>query len=261
MTVVAARNASTRTKFDQAEWEARVDLAACHRLAVRQDLHEGIRNHLTLLVPGSDDRVLVVPFGLHWSEVTASCFMVADIEGNIVSGDGELERSTFCLHFPLHHRLPHARCVLHTHMPYASTLARLESPQLLPIGQTEIGMMNQTAYDDLYTGLGTDPEEGERIAKVMGDMKILFMANHGVMVTGRTVSSAYERMYYLERACRLQLQALWTGQRLKMVPDDIVAKTRAQFANNQEYYGKSGDVLHFEALKRLLDRTEPDYRD
>jgi ribulose-5-phosphate 4-epimerase/fuculose-1-phosphate aldolase len=244
---------------DQAEWEARVDLAAAHRMAVIQGFSEGIRNHLTLSVPGHDDQVLIMPFGLHWSEVKASSFLVVDLEGRVLRGEGEVERSTFCLHVPLHHKVPHAKAVFHTHMPFATTLTRLENPRLLPIGQTEVGMMSMVAYDEKYTGLGFDVAEGYRIAEILGSKSILFMANHGVMVTGRTVSSAYEKMFYLERACQSQVQAMWTGQRLKMLPDEIVAHTQAQFSELSTYYGVTGDALHFQALRRMLDRADPGY--
>lgn len=257
MSAVAA--AETRDQ-EALEWQARIDLAAAHRLAWRQGFSEGIRNHLTLSVPGRIGEVFVLPFGLHWSEVTASCFMVVNESGAILRGKGEVERSTFCLHVPLHCRLPHAVAVFHTHAPYSAAMTRLADPQIRAIGQTEIGLMNSIAYDKLYTGLGYDVEDGERIAGVLGGKSILFMANHGVMVTGRTVASAYERLFYLERACQVQVLALSTGQPLKEIPPDTVQRTQAQFADMPTYYGQDGAQLHFEALKRILDREEPVYK-
>lgn len=139
---------------------------------------------------------------------------------------------------------------------FATALTRLENPRLLPIGRTEVVMMRMGAYDDKYTGLAFDVAEGYRIAEVLGTKSILFMANHGVMVTGRTVSSAYENMFYLERAFQAQVQAMWTGQRLKILPDEIVAHTQAQFSEASSYYSVTGDALHFQALRRMLDRTD-----
>src|SRR6516164_11196365 len=109
-----------------ARWQARVDLAAAHRLAVMHDFNEGIFNHLTLAVPGKTDRYYQIPFGLHWSEVTASCFMEVGWDGTVLAGDGEAERSAYCIHAPIHRLVPQHAAVLHTHMPYASALARLE---------------------------------------------------------------------------------------------------------------------------------------
>ena len=131
-----------------AEWQARVDLAAAHRLAVMHGFSEGIFNHLTLSVPGKDDRYYQIPFGLHWSEVNASCFMEVGWDGQVLAGEGEVEQSAFCIHAPVHRLMPVHACVLHTHMPYASALARLEEPEILPIGQTEIGFLGEIAYDD-----------------------------------------------------------------------------------------------------------------
>src|SRR6266481_7545274 len=150
--------------LDPAAWRARVDLAAAHRLAVWQGFAEGIFNHFTLAVPGTDDRYLQIPFGLHWSEVTASCLMEVGYDGSLLGGAGDIERSAFCIHAPIHRVIPSAACVLHTHMPFASALTRLDEPRIEAIGQTEIGFLDCVAYDAEYTGLALDPAEGERLA-------------------------------------------------------------------------------------------------
>src|SRR5580704_11450864 len=117
-----------RGATDAAEWRARVDLAAAHRMAVGHGFSEGIFNHFTLAVPGRDDRYYQIPFGLHWSGVTAGCFMEIGYDGRVLKGEGEVERSAFCIHAPIHHRFAEHACVLHTHMPFATALARLEDP-------------------------------------------------------------------------------------------------------------------------------------
>jgi ribulose-5-phosphate 4-epimerase/fuculose-1-phosphate aldolase len=243
-------------------WQARVDLAAAHRLADRQGFSEGIFNHFTLAVAGANDRYFQIPFGLHWSEVTASCLMEVDYDGRLLSGSGEIERSAFCIHAPIHRLIPSAICVLHTHMPFASALTRLEEPRIEAIGQTEIAFLDCIAYDEEYTGIAFDPAEGERLAAVLGPSnKVLFMANHGVLVVGENVAEAYDRLFYLERACQVQLYAMWTGRRLKHVPSGVVEHTLRQYAASPTYQGKPGCEHHFAALKRLLDRCEPDYSD
>ena len=162
----------SRDECSAGEWEARVDLAAAHRLAVMQGLHEGIFNHLTQVVPGKRDRYYQIPFGMHWSEVKASSFMEVGInDGEVKRGAGDVERSCYCIHAPIHRALPQAKVVFHTHMPFASALARLENPCIKEIGQTEVGMMDMIAYDDNYTGPALDPEEGERLAKVLGNKR------------------------------------------------------------------------------------------
>lgn len=245
-----------------AEWQARIDLAAAHRLAVMHEFSEGIFNHLTLAVPGRDDRYYQIPFGLHWSEVTASSFLEVGYDGEVLKGEGEVERSAYCIHAPIHRLTPAHACVLHTHMPFASALARLEDPRIEAIGQTEIGFLNKIAYDCDYTGLAFDPAEGERLSGVIGpDRKVLVMANHGVVTVGRTVAEAYDLLYYFERACQVQLYAMWTGRPLRHVPPAIVAHTQRQYAQSPTYGNKPSYDHHFDALKRLLDKREPDYCD
>src|ERR1700684_3349184 len=167
--------------WSAAERQARVDLAAAHRLAHMHGFSEGIFNHLTLVVPGRSDLYYQIPFGMHWSEVTASSFMEVGVaDGEVKRGTGDVERSCYCIHAPIHKMLPQATALFHTHMPYASALTRLEDPCIKEIGQTEVGLMDAIAYDDQYTGPAFEPEEGERLAKVIRDKTVLFMANHGV---------------------------------------------------------------------------------
>ncbi len=245
---------------DAAEWQARVDLAAAHRIAVTHGFSEGIFNHFTLAVPGKTDRYYQIPFGLHWSEVTANCLMEVGYDGTVLSGEGEVERSAFCIHAPIHRLVPKHACVLHTHMPFASALARLENPRLAALGQTEIGFLDTMAYDDEYTGLAMEVEEGERLARVLGpERSVMLMANHGALACGENVAEAYDRLYYFERACQQQIYAMWTGRPLKEVPAHVVARTLRQYANSPVYGGKPAYEHHFAALKRLLDKSEPDY--
>jgi ribulose-5-phosphate 4-epimerase/fuculose-1-phosphate aldolase len=243
-----------------AERQARIDLAAAHRIAHMHGFSEGIFNHLTSLVPGRNDCYYQIPFGMHWSEVTASSFMEVGIDdGKVRRGSGDVERSCYCIHAPIHKSVAQAKAVFHTHMPYASALTRLEDPRIKEIGQTEVGLMGAIAYDDQYTGPALEPAEGERLAKVIGDKTVLFMANHGVTTLGETVADAYDRLYYLERAAQVQIFAMWTGQPLKQLPAAVVEKTQRDIGGARFYDGPSPAQRHFDALKRILDRTEPDY--
>ncbi|HWI27715.1 MAG TPA: class II aldolase/adducin family protein [Stellaceae bacterium] len=254
---------SVETKVDAgaARRQVRVDLAAAHRLAVMHGLNEGIFNHLTCRVPGTNDRYYQIPFGLHWSEVRASSFMEVGYDGTLRAGEGEIEQSCYCIHAPLHRLVPGAAAVFHTHMPFASALTRLEDPEILPIGQTELGTSVHAAYDDTYTGPAFDPAEGERLAGAIGDKTVLMMANHGALTVGRTIAEAYDRLYYLERVAQVQLYAMWTQRPLKRLPQSVIEATEAEFRNNRSYGGKKPAQWHFEALRRILDRQEPDYRE
>ncbi|HUS95928.1 MAG TPA: class II aldolase/adducin family protein [Hyphomicrobiaceae bacterium] len=249
-----------RSSYSDVEWEARVDLAAAHRICVMNGFHEGIFNHLTLTVPGTDDRYYQIPFGTHWSEVTASCFMEVAWDGTLLRGEGEVERSCYAIHAPIHRKLPRAKAVFHTHMPFASALTRLEDPKIKPIGQTEVLMMRRTGYDMDYTGPAFDPEEGERLADIIGDHKVLFMGNHGVATVAGSVAEAFDLLYYAERAAQVQLYAMWTGEKLLPMPAPVLERTMNMVGGQSFKHGKPYDY-HFRALKRILDRQEPDYKD
>ncbi|MGE4219128.1 MAG: aldolase [Alphaproteobacteria bacterium] len=234
--------------------QCRIDLAAAFRWAVRLGLHEGVCNHFSLAVGG--DRFLVNPFGLHWSEITASSLLLADYEGHVVEGEGTVEDTAFYIHSRVHKLCPQATCVLHTHMPYATALTLVEGGRLEPVHQTALKFTGRVAYDETYAGLALDGAEGDRIAAGLGNRSIMFMAAHGVLVTAPTVAEAFDDLYYLERACQAQVLARSTGLPLRVLPRETVARTEQQFATGSEAYAR----LHFDALKRLLDRQEPDYR-
>jgi ribulose-5-phosphate 4-epimerase/fuculose-1-phosphate aldolase len=239
--------------------QARIDLAACYRLAAHFGLNEGIDNHLTMLVPGYTDRFLLAPFGLLWSEVRASDFMVIDFNGQMLSGKGPIEATALYIHLPVHRLAPQARCVLHTHMPYATAMAMLENPRLEMAGQSALGFYDEISYEAEYNGLAFDHTEGERLAHALGDKSVLMMRNHGVLAVGQTLPQAWERLYFLERAAQAQVLALSTGRALKLVPEAVVKSTVAQFQSGGTVGGRDRADLHFEALKRMLDRTAPDY--
>ncbi len=242
-----------------AERQARVDLAACYRLAAHFGLNEGIDNHLTLLLPGHADRFLLAPFGLHWSEIKASDFMVIDFDGRIVSGRGPIEDTALHIHLPVHRLAPRARCVLHTHMPYATALCMLENPRLEMAVQSALMFHEEIAYDSIYNGLAFDQREGERLALALGSRSVLMMGNHGVLAVGESVPRAFERLYFLERASQAQVLALSTGRPLRLSPDPVVRATVAQFESGGMVGGRDRAELHFEALKRMLDHAHADY--
>jgi ribulose-5-phosphate 4-epimerase/fuculose-1-phosphate aldolase len=247
------------TRPADAERQAKIDLAACHRIAVRFGLQEGIDNHMTMLVPGHTDRFYLAPFGLHWAEIKSSDFMEVDLDGKILSGRGPIEDTALFIHAPVHRLSAHARCVLHTHMPHATALGMLEDPRLEMAVQSAIGFHDDIAYDMDYNGLALDMSEGERMARVLGTKSVLMLANHGVLVIADDLSVAFERLYFLERAAEAQILALSTGRKLRRIPDAVLRRTVAQFAACGDVGGKPRPLLHFEALKRQLDRHEPDY--
>lgn len=239
--------------------EARIQLAAAHRLAVLHDLEEGIDNHFTVTVPGRDDRYLILPFGLHWSEARASDMIVFDESGATLEGDGVVELSAQCIHAPIH-RITGVRVVLHTHQTWAVALNMLKNNRLLPASQTAAYFCGHIAYDDHYAGTADTVEEGERLARLLGDNQVMFMKNHGVLVVGDTIAQAYERLYKLERVCRAQVLAMSTGAPLEILSDEIVAQVQAVPADDR-HSPSERERLYFEAMMRVLDRELPGYAD
>ncbi len=239
--------------------QAKIDLAAAHRLAAFHELEEGIDNHFTVTVPGHEDRYLILPFGFHWSEARASDMIIFDETGATLEGDGQVELSAQCIHAPIH-RITGARVVLHTHQTWALALNMLDNNRLIPASQTAAFFHGRIAYDDTYLGTADVIEEGERLAGLVGDAHTMFMKNHGVLVVGETVAQAYHRLYMLERVCRTQILAMSAGQPLLPIPEAIIAEVQKPAEN--DYHGRGERTrLFFEAMKRILDRELPGYAD
>jgi ribulose-5-phosphate 4-epimerase/fuculose-1-phosphate aldolase len=233
---------------------ARIDLAAAFRLAARLELHEGVCNHFSVML-ADGKRFLLNAYGLHWSEVSASNLLALDAAGRVLEGEGEYEKTAFYIHSRIHLGNPRATCVLHTHMPYATALTLLEGGRLEMVEQNALRFHDDIAYDDTYNGLVVDNAEGDRLARVLGGKRVLFLASHGVIVVGPTVAEAFDALYYLERACRLQVLARSMGGKLRAVRPDVVRTAyRMMLADAPKYAG-----AHFGALKRILDREEPGY--
>ena len=236
--------------------QAREDLAAAFRLAVREGFNEGICNHFSLMVPDRPSRFLINAHGLHWSEITASNLLVVNDDGVVVEGDGHVEPTARYIHWRAHRSAPHAVCVLHTHMPYATTMCSLRDKTLPVINQNALRFVGRIAYDDEYNGVALDENEGDRLAAKLTDKAVLMMGNHGVMVVGPSVAAAWDDLYYLERACRTVVMALSTGRELDPIPSQLVQRGAEQIAAEQGF-----PDLHFRALRRLLDKEQPDYAD
>jgi ribulose-5-phosphate 4-epimerase/fuculose-1-phosphate aldolase len=239
--------------------QAKIQLAAAHRLAVLHELEEGIDNHFTVTVPGRSDQYLILPFGLHWSEARASDMIVFDESGATLEGKGVVELSAQCIHAPIH-RISGARVVLHTHQTWGVALNMLQDNRVLPATQTAAFFHGHIAYDDTYTGTADTLEEGERLAAVLGDKHTMFMKNHGLLVTGDSIAQAYRRLYKLERICRAQVLAMSTGRPLAVLTDEIVARVQAPVPQDRHSRAER-DRLYFEAMMRVVDRELPGYAD
>ena len=242
----------------EARSQARVDLAASLRLAVYHELEEGIDNHFTVTLPGYDDRYLVLPFGLHWSEARACDLMVFNETGDTLEGDGVVELSAQCIHAPIH-RISGRKVVFHTHQNWALALNMLENNRLIPACQTSAFFDGRIAYDDHYYGTADTLEEGERLAAVIGDKQVVFLRNHGVLVAVDSIAMAYRMLYMLERVCRAQIRAMSTGQKLLPISQQVIDQVQARDVLDR-HRGRR-DELYFDAMKRILDREMPGYED
>ncbi len=242
---------------------AKTHLAAAHRLAALHALDEGIDNHFTVSVPGEQNQYLILPFGRHWSEARASDMMVFTEAGETISGPGPVELSAKCIHAPIH-RIAGAKVVMHTHQTWATSLNMLADNRLFPLSQTAAFLDGNIAYDNTYTGLADSLQEGERLAKALGNKHIIFMKNHGVLAVGDTVAQAYRRLYRLERVCRMQLIAMAAAgggsDKLAVLGSEVV--TRVQSINPHDSHSREDrERLFFEAMMRVLDRELPGYRE
>jgi ribulose-5-phosphate 4-epimerase/fuculose-1-phosphate aldolase len=236
-------------------WQARVDLAAALRWASRLGWQTGVCNHFSMMVPGSDELFLVNPEGYYWTEVKASDLVVCDLDGKVVEGDNTVEATAFYLHAPIHRANKKHKVVMHTHSPYATALCLIDNGRIEPTNQSSLPYIGRTAYDEDYSGLALSYEEGTRVAKIMGDNTTIMMRNHGALVAGTDVPQCFDRLYFLEEVCKVQLLAMQSGRPMKAVPQPVIDEVQRQFDESLTYVDK-----HFAGIKRRLDDLEPDYK-
>jgi ribulose-5-phosphate 4-epimerase/fuculose-1-phosphate aldolase len=236
--------------------QTRIDLAAALRLAVYHELEEGIDNHFTATVPGSEAQYLVLPFGRHWSEARASDMIVFNEAGETLEGDGLVELSAQCIHAPIH-RISGKRVVFHTHQNWVLALNMLADNRLIPACQTSAFMDGLIVYEDEYRGTADTLEEGESLARKLGDKPIMFLRNHGVLVATDSIAHAYRLLYLLERVCRAQIRAMSTGQALLPIAPEVIRQVQTP-DDNDRHKGQRHQ-LYFDAMKRVLDREMPGY--
>ena len=238
------------------EAEQRRHLAAAFRWTARLGLHEGVANHFSALLPGSDTQFLLNPRGAHFSRISVSSLLSLDASAAGGSAHPDADPTAWFLHAHLHRLVPHARVILHTHMPYATSLACIDGFELQMLDQSSCRFFRRVAYDRQFGGMFLDDREGPRLVALLADgVSTVFLGNHGVMVVGQTVAEAFDELYYLERVAQLHVYALSTGRPLAVIPDDIAELTCRQWLEYPE-----GPDLHFRALLDILDEDDPGYR-
>ncbi len=238
--------------------EAREDLAAALRYADKLGLSEGICNHFSLAVSDDGQEFLVNPQGFHWSELKASDIVLCHRDGRVLDGEHTVEPTAYFIHAPIHASRPAAKAVLHTHMPYATSLTLVENGRLEMVEQGALRFYDRISYDDSYGGLALDHQEGDRIASAMADKPIAFLGHHGVVVTAPTIAKAFDDLYYLERAAQVQTLAKMHGKPFRKIPSQVVEQTARQILDESD---TTQVQAHFDAIKRMLDRADPAWRD
>lgn len=207
------------------ETQCRQDLAAAHRLCVREGIHEGSWNHISLTLPDRPDLILITPSGLHWSRVQPEDLIVMDGNGRIVSGQRRPNPSAWIIHYPIHQARPDARCLIHLHATYSTALfMRAGALFETRASQPAAGFHGRVAYFDVYDGTLTAREEGERMAAALSDKSVLVLRNHGILVAGSSVALAFTRAYMFERACQFQFLATLGGAPLNLIPESVAVE-------------------------------------
>jgi ribulose-5-phosphate 4-epimerase/fuculose-1-phosphate aldolase len=241
------------TKAEEAEWALRCDMAAVFRVSARLGWNEQIGNHNSAMIPGDEPLFVINPRGYLFQELRASDLIVCDLEGRVLRGTGELRKVAFHIHARIHLANPKAVVVMHVHPQYLTALSMVEGGTLKLVHHNNLMLNDRIVYDTEGYEPVHDNEEGDRIARLLGDRSILLMGNHGVSVVGATVAEAFDELYCAERTAMYQMTAMTTGLPLRELPQKY----------RRNYTGPWGDKvdarMHLDAWRRVLDREEPDY--
>lgn len=247
---------SLKDKVSSAEWQTRVDLAACYRLVAMHGWDDLIYTHISARIPDTDE-YLINGFGLAFDEITASNLVKIDIHGNILDSDSpfEINPAGFTIHSAVHQIRHDAMCVLHLHTNETIAVASLEEG-LLPLSQYAMFALASMSYHD-YEGLAVNSDEKLRLQADLGDKNFMLLRNHGGMTLGQTIGDAFMHMYDLTRACQVQLQIMSTGMKPIMVEQAIVDNIKAQA--NVVHSGATGGQKSWPAMLRKVYKADPSF--
>ena len=269
--------ADVRRSVSDVEWATRVDLAACYRLVALYGMTDLIYNHISARIPGRHDHYLINPYGMLYDEITASSLVKIDVEGQTVLQPDHgynVNVAGFYLHAPVHKARPEVQCILHTHTRAGTAVSALEEG-LMPLSQTAMRFHGQLAYHD-FEGPAINGAECERIVVDLGNKNAMVLRNHGLLVCGGSIPQTFNRMYWLEQACRIQIDVLASGRTLHMPTERAIDNTVTCFAGTEITLlneaatspvtakvvpqGSGGyGRLEWPALLRRLDRLNPGY--
>ena len=237
--------------------ELQQDLAAVFRWTAKLNMNEGIANHFSVCLPNSND-FYVNGSGMHFSSIKASDMVL--IEQNKIEEIKKkpelVDPTALNIHGIIHKKVPHARCILHVHSKYATALSTLKDPTLQPIDQNTMRFYNRVATYDDFGGLGFE-EESHKMATAIGNNRSMLLANHGILTVGQTVGQAFDELYYFEKACETYIIALSTNKELKIANSKVAEKTAQEWENYPVNMGEQ----HLKAIRSILDKEDPSYKD
>lgn len=253
--------ASVRESVSPAEWQTRVKLAACYRLVERYGMSDMIYTHISARVPGEHHRFLINAYGLLYREITASSLIKIDLDGTIVHRPEaalgyDVNQAGFVIHSAIHDARPDAQCVLHTHTRAGMTVSTMKCG-LLPLTQHAMRFHGRIGYHD-YEGPAVDTDERPRLVADLGLHDAMILRNHGLLTCGQTVEEAFNAMYWLEMACKVQADAMAANTALSLPTAEIARGAAHLYDRNVR---RAWGILEWPAMLRLLDATDPSYRD
>ena len=268
-----------RERVSAEEWELRVNLAACYRLVARYGMTDLIYNHITARLPGPEHHILINAYGMLYEEVSASSLIKVDLAGNIVDKDDHpysVNAAGYIIHSAVHEAREDAQCVIHTHTPAGIAVSAMEEG-LLPLSQTAMRFHGHVAYHD-YEGPGFNRGEKQRLAAHLGDKSAIILRNHGLLVCAPSIPQAFNLIYWLEQACRIQVQLLSCQRPLHAAKAEVVDLTAEALSGMEitldnesvanpnvkpgaQKAGSGYGLLEWPALLRALDRQDRSYRD
>ena len=258
MSPAEARLKDAPSNMTEAEWSQRVNLAAAYRLVAMFGWDDLVDTHISARVPGPEHHFLINPYGLLFEEITASSLIKVDLYGNQLSeSQYSINPAGFTIHSAIHEVREDAGCVIHLHTLDGVAVSSC-ADGLLPLNQIAQYVTNDLAYHD-YEGVALDHDERPRLQRDLGTKNHMLLRNHGTLTVGRSVASAFERMYHLERACSIQVRTRTLGATAYPVRDEVVDKN-AKLFDNQDRVELRSNQLVWPPLLRRLDRVNPGYR-
>jgi len=249
---------SVKDQVSAEEWQARVDLAAAYRMVAHLGWDDLIYTHLSMRIPGTDHHFLINPLGLMFDEITASSLVKVDLNGNQLMDTPFIPNAAgFVIHSAIHEARDDANCVIHLHTDYGIAVSN-QKEGLLPLCQTNIIPWMMAAYHD-YEGFAVNDGEKERLVADFGDKNALILRNHGTLTVGDTVAKAFEAMWFLERACKIQILTQSAGAEIHHPSQESLDNAIRDF---RVVAGANGaDNFVWPAILRKMERLDPSFRD